>query len=839
MRKSLALAVLSFLSLPAYLFAQPKISYLLPDIGSTALNTYVEILGPTDYKGNFGADGFYLNNAGDDIRVELARPADSEKVVIGPVVISWDGRMISTQIFVLPNVISNSKDWESLSDEDRIPIRVRVGKLISNVDSFYIVQSAGVISPKSNQVLGSGGALGKRSRRGAMIVDQLIMPSSGIVRCSMKDTDPRTEGNQAYLPFVLIARDGIAAGGSQLSVSGLGRNGGPGGGGGGGIFNDGWSGGKTSEGGAGFTGGQGNPVNAGGMGSGGVGLITSEGGISLNAVLGPTDLLGSDTWFGALGGQGAGGGTGFPFGVSGRGNRASQCNPRGTQGGYGGGGGASECYPVAFGGGGAGYATEGTGAGTTGGGAGHVYGNPEIVPLAGGSGGAGGNPWYGQSGQGGGGGGALGIYSMKGGDFRLVSDGVRGEDQEFQELGHWSGAGGGGSGGGIAFGGKLPISFDTVSANGGASGIAQNPHDPGRPSLQDGGNGGQGRIRIDGEVRSYGRIVAGSLFHGLSTDTSSFVKREFVLTGTGSSNSVTLYLWSRAEGWKEYSSPAVSGSKWKADMRLLGQDTIFLVVASQTTSPVSNTEYANSPEAIFSQTAANILRTEGTCVDGQTYGYSTELYKVKIKDTLTVPLSIGFSGTARIDSVSKNAVSLRLSLLISDANAEVLSVTPPSGWKLTSFQLKLGVLTIDLENAGGSLHTNDTLGYLRIAIRSSAADYFVMTLQSVTLNTLTESHSYCVSSFEGSGWFFIRIPENSVRGSESNSPLQCYPIPASKRLYVNRPTETLQILGLLGQDWSSRAKREEHGFNVQNLPAGSYILRALETGETLRFVVLH
>ena len=51
------------------LSAQPVISYLIPDIGSPGMNTYMEIIAPHDSIANFGADGLYLGNSGDNLRI--------------------------------------------------------------------------------------------------------------------------------------------------------------------------------------------------------------------------------------------------------------------------------------------------------------------------------------------------------------------------------------------------------------------------------------------------------------------------------------------------------------------------------------------------------------------------------------------------------------------------------------------------------------------------------------------------------------------------------------------------------------------------------------------------
>ena len=89
------LAALVFGVAPAV--AQPEISYLLPDLGTPNMNTYVEVYAPHNAPdGMFGADGISLNNPGDAVRLELVNPGDSVKVIIGPLVISWRGKLLKT-----------------------------------------------------------------------------------------------------------------------------------------------------------------------------------------------------------------------------------------------------------------------------------------------------------------------------------------------------------------------------------------------------------------------------------------------------------------------------------------------------------------------------------------------------------------------------------------------------------------------------------------------------------------------------------------------------------------------------------------------------------------------
>ena len=102
--------------------AQPVISYIIPDIGVPGKNTYVEVIGPYNASANFGVDGVYLNNPGDNIRLKCVNDNDTNKIKIGPLSVSWNGRMISAQFFVLPHVNPNSDDWDLLNADFKIPI---------------------------------------------------------------------------------------------------------------------------------------------------------------------------------------------------------------------------------------------------------------------------------------------------------------------------------------------------------------------------------------------------------------------------------------------------------------------------------------------------------------------------------------------------------------------------------------------------------------------------------------------------------------------------------------------------------------------------------------------
>ncbi len=297
-RRSLLPLLLFFLGV-APLVSQPNIAYIIPDIGAANMNTAVEILAPQSANGSFGSDGFYANNPGDPVRVEAtgARAAD---LVVGPVVVSWGGRLISTQIFVRPGAAPGT-----------IPLRVTTGAGFANT-SFDVVVPYTILTIDGTEVIGAGAA--PRSKRGTIIADRLIMNGSNNV-VATDDQDLGTPGEQGYLPLIIIARELVALRTPTISVDGNGTNGAPGGGGGGGQVCDRTflgNGGPGTAGGDGYTGGGGGGQNW----SGGAsshrpdGDGTGAAGAGLTAVASGTNSV----CF-----EGSGGGTGHPFGRSGQG----------------------------------------------------------------------------------------------------------------------------------------------------------------------------------------------------------------------------------------------------------------------------------------------------------------------------------------------------------------------------------------------------------------------------------------------------------------------------------------------------------------------------------------
>lgn len=581
MKKLLAFLYIVLISTIS-LKSQPVISYIIPDIGTPDMNTYFEIIGPFNSFGNFGNDIFSLNNQNSDVRVEVFSPSDSSKLIFGPIVVSWQGRMIAGQAFVNPNVKPNSSDWQSLQNQFRIPFRVFVnGKGYSNVDTFFLVQpqQLGNISTINETILGQG-LLGKRSKRGAMILDSLEL-SNKTYTISTSDCDPSLDasrGNQGYLPVIILSKGPIKGQiATKIDVSANKQHAGPGGGGGGGKFYDAGllDNGIGDNGGNGYIGG-----GPGGRNNSGIpgtpnafkstGIGSYESGKSLNG--NPAPVSGQY--------ESSGGATAHPFGSSGKPcDDGNNCIPTG---GYGGGSGNRQTTA----GGSAGNAIDGEGPFSS---KGLSVGNSMLVPLAGGSGGASGNPQgvYTSSGNGGGGGGAISIFAEK---ISFISFGANGANGE-NELAD----GGNGAGGSVQIFTKNSINYSDVEVNGGVLGNYSASY---------------GRVRLDianGIPNIQNPEV--NYFTGFTTDTTKTVYQKFTLNGTKPSNkSLKLFIKPEGGDWQEISTINSSGFNWSTSIDLPTIDTLFYLTAMMYISnPVQN-GYITEPIAIFSQSAANVLK---------------------------------------------------------------------------------------------------------------------------------------------------------------------------------------------------------------------------------------
>jgi hypothetical protein len=613
--KATLTSLLTLLLLSTLAYAQPQVSYMIPDIGTPGMNTYVELVAPNNATGTFGGNGLFVNDGSETVSVLPATAADSANVVVGPLVVSWDGRLISTQIFVKPTATVGAA----------VALRVTVNAQSRVVNEFTIVApqvlgAGGTLS--TGGALGSGGALGTRSKRGAMIVSSLFL-ASGNYTVSTSDPDPSTPGNQGYLPFILISKGPFGINfGVTLNANSTGANGGPGGGGGGGNFCDQavTDGGPGSDGGAGYTGGGAgghnpNPYKNVGAGSG-------NGGASLNNTApGEYDNCGSY--------EGAGGGTGHPFGRSGGG----YCSDN-SQGFYGGGStGGNNSTPTAAGAGG-GYGTNGlagVGIGTAQS-FGKLHGNPEGVPVAGGSGGGSGNPRgiFGSCGGiGGGGGGALVLFSMDVLNNSKVE--AKGGNGGAQSGSTTNSGGGAGSGGFIELGAKI------LTSGGGGGDVSG-----GAGGSTGGGAGGNGRARYDGFVGTFPNFVgAAGTYVGPTIDTLSYNQgRTFTLRGSfNGTDQVRVFMRGETGIWQQIGFATPAGRIWTLPVTITGPRGIYYFCALQDVTGSNPGGYASRPDFVFSQAAANMVLVDlipKISVDRTTLTFRDILCEISMLDSVTV-----------------------------------------------------------------------------------------------------------------------------------------------------------------------------------------------------------
>ncbi len=565
-------------------YAQPKISYLIPDLGTTRYGTYIEVIGPHNANGGFGTDGTYLNNPGDAVRVRCERSADTLLIKIGPCVVSWDGRMISTIVYVLPTVAPNSEDWTKLDPKYRIPLVVEVNGVTSQPDTFYIVKPWPIGDKRGNadRVIGEG-SLGRRSKRGAMLIDSFLLAGADYT-VSTADCDASKPGNQGYLPYTLLSPGRIVGQvGSNIRASASGADGGPGGGGGGGAYyNVLVAGSSGTAGGNGFTGGGPGGENAPFNGS-----SRRKPGVGSGESLG-SGTVGSPALNGTLGGdatsayENAGGGTGHPFGQSGVGcDQKDNCN---TSSAYGGGSGAREGIVGSS----AGFGEDGIpspGQSNQG----LKHGNAMLVPLAGGSGGASGNPsgLTGLSSNGGGGGGAVSMHARLLAQFDVWAVGGTTSINGV--------AAGGGSGGGIILGSRLDNT--SIGSAGGQTGTPDRP-----PHLK----GGTGRLRLDVWIGKNAGWFLGPL-----SDTTTQSLRDVDIVGHANGETVNVYLKSEHSPWILIDSLSGYGGTWHFVNRLPGTDTLYFIAFGQRNPNAVTGAYTDEPSMVLSQSAWNIVRLKG------------------------------------------------------------------------------------------------------------------------------------------------------------------------------------------------------------------------------------
>ncbi|MFN3196624.1 MAG: choice-of-anchor D domain-containing protein [Chlorobiota bacterium] len=571
------------------LFAQNH--YMIPDIGAPDMAIYVELVAPHDQKGYFGTDGFFLPGVNGEVDFNVTKNADL--VEFGPTVVSWEGRLVSTHIFVKrtanPTQVTPDPAWQVEFSVDGTTVPAPRDFTFSIVQPQTLGNN-GDITGINETVFGEGN-LGIRSERGAIIVDSLILKDNTTYTITTNDPDGNiSNGNQGFFPAIILSKGPIIGNSSIISVSSTNKHAGPGGGGGGGSFQDrpdSRSGG--SNGGDGFTGGGKGGTNRYLTSSGdyrNLGSGTSSDGTSFNGI--PSyDPEGIGGW------EASYGGTGHPFGVIGV--QSLSGSNADNQGGYGGGSG----YRNDTQGGAGGYATAGEGnnvsGGTTGG---KIHGNDMTVPLAGGSGGAGGNPEASffdpivSSGDGGGGGGALLLFAREIDGVSIEANGHNGNN------GNDDSDGGPGSGGAAVIMSKNGIDNSTLTVSGGS---------------RSGRDGGAGRVRFDG-YQAFTPISSApddaSEYRGISTDSSNIIRPRHRLTGTHEpGKEILIYIKSETTDWQLLRNPFSPGSvSWgvNLDFDEFHEDEYYISAVQSETQVVD--DYTFEPVKVLSQAATNILR---------------------------------------------------------------------------------------------------------------------------------------------------------------------------------------------------------------------------------------
>jgi len=590
----------------------PNLKYLLPDAAGPGMSVVVDaVAAPLDV-GAFGTDGFRR----DTVAMELVNPADAARVLVGPTVISWSGRLASTMLFVRPDATPGP-----------VPVRLRIQGVVSSVDTFFIVRPQPI---GHDGVLTGGGPIpARRSRRGVMVLDSLVL-RSGVYSIDTVDTDSLVPGNQGFLPITILCRGRFTIDSTaSLSVSGWSDSarslygfGGPGGGGGGT--------GSEFGGGSGFTGGGGivrgnDPAfYAVTTGTGGTRSAFWNGGPSLSGA------RGGASQFNVPGG----GGTGHPFGSSGFAGRRIATQPIALHdGAFGGGsGGGLVLFPgdLTTGGGGGGSGAQGEGGGDSripnGG---RAVGNAMLVPMAGGSGGGGGGFASGGYAHGGGGGGALAIigYQKVVVDGDILAFGGVGFNRSVADNASGGGGGGGGSvmigaQGGLVFGPR-----SNVVVNGGAGGRGN-----ARIGLtgNDGGDGGGGRIRFDGQIAGDVAVVgSATVYHAAATTSSGQITSQMGsrVRGTGMPGS-TIRLYATPAGssawdYGQYQETTVGpDGAWTVTLGSEATAEKLCIVVMQRVASPSVDRFTMEPAWVMSAAGGNIVGRPaiGVSVDTVQFG---------------------------------------------------------------------------------------------------------------------------------------------------------------------------------------------------------------------------
>ncbi len=572
--------------------AQMRIARIQPDALARGMTIAVEVLANEADTGVFGKDGVTLPDE------KIIFDANNTSVIFGPVVTSWNGRVLQ-----IPIMVSDNANFGS------IPFRIKNGTVVSAPQQIKIVIPQAAISFSGSTVLGDPiNGVGTLTDGNTLVVEGIELSTTDpSVRpkttFALLDPDSTIPGNARFHPMTILSRGPIIFKNIQLSVSADSLNGGPGGGGGGA--------GSAHSGGGGYTGGGSDTddFTFTNIGSGSL-PIGMNGGSSTTKVKGG---------FGDLTDQGGGGGTGSPFGRSG----LSGSNDSSHSGGYGAGsaGGELTSTNTPYGGGGGGFGTKGEKGAGFGDNGGKITGGRFLIPMQGGSAGGGGNSYQSKdssAGSGGGGGGAMTIIGF---DTVIISNtalSARGSNgtSGFNDR---EAGGGGGSGGGVLLSSRKKINPNNlfIDALGGKGGLG------GSTIEQDakGGAGGEGIIRVDADYDCISCDFNGVMSSGLTINipkdalvSATGVVGGFAGVGTFLDDSIRIYYRPSHGSWKfvdtvRFVDSARFGNKnyhWEKTLPLGYDAEMYVTVMAKVASP--QRRFANyEPNWLLSHLSSGII----------------------------------------------------------------------------------------------------------------------------------------------------------------------------------------------------------------------------------------
>lgn len=553
----------------------------------------MEVLAPAKDTLAFGTDGVYLPSS----KILLLNPNDSLRIIFGPVIISWNGRVLQVPVMAISNVPG--------------PIRFKIltGKKQSAIAAFDLQQPHPKISISGSATLGDTSfALFSFNGIGNTIVaDEIELLGSGIGVYNFYKEDDGTSlsGNPHYHPVTLLSRGPIHLRSAELSVSADTLNGGPGGGGGGHGF--------SGTGGAGYTGGGSDSAYSTMNVGSGTNSSVGFGGASSTGVLGgASSTFNSD--------QGGGGGTGCPYGSSGR---ISGGNDSSDFGGYGGASAGGEAPGVAYGGGGGAFGTNGESGKGIGNNGGKINGGRFLLPMQGGSGGGAGNHISDKdstAGSGGGGGGALTIISY---DTLSIVNGLVTANGANGSSGvdTVDAGGGGGSGGGLLLSARNGVTLKnaSISGSGGSGGLGGGK---GNGQKNKGGAGSNGRIRIDGDTTTLNSNFSGITTSGPTLNISALPLGGPLGLFSGSAgdsasltDSIRIYYRNEHSSWRFFDTIRFKNSnnsyRWQAFLPVGHDSSLYVTTMAEVRNP--NRNFANfEPERLLSHLSSGVIRIKPT-----------------------------------------------------------------------------------------------------------------------------------------------------------------------------------------------------------------------------------